>query len=104
MKIGVVGGGISGMTAAYRLAQQGHKIIIYEKSETPGGLATGFKEKNWEWSLEHHYHHIFTSDHHIRKLAKELKSFLSESGAMMPVDRKTGKAVPYSKMKKDKFE
>jgi protoporphyrinogen oxidase len=38
----------------------------------PGGLAVGFKNSAWDWSLEHHYHHIFTSDKDIIALGREL--------------------------------
>ena len=36
MKIAVIGGGISGLSAAYMLAEQ-HDITVYEKADYPGG-------------------------------------------------------------------
>ena len=72
MKIGIVGAGISGLTIGYRLAQQGHDLTIWEANSEPGGLASGFKDDNWDWPLERHYHHLFTSDTAIQNLAKEL--------------------------------
>lgn len=62
MKIAIIGAGFTGLTAAYRLAQQGHKVTVFEKDTKPGGLAIGYQEKNWEWSLEKHYHHWFTNE------------------------------------------
>jgi len=35
--VAVVGGGVSGMTAAWRLAQQGHKVAIFERKLSVGG-------------------------------------------------------------------
>ena len=36
--VGIVGGGILGMTAALRLAQAGVKVTLYERSHDLGGL------------------------------------------------------------------
>jgi sulfide-dependent adenosine diphosphate thiazole synthase len=35
--VAVVGGGVSGMTAAWRLAQRGHKVAIFERKLSIGG-------------------------------------------------------------------
>ena len=40
--VAVVGGGILGMTAAYRLAQQGVPVALYERSTDLGGLVGSF--------------------------------------------------------------
>ena len=39
---------------------------------TVGGLAAGFKEPHWDWSVERFYHHWFTSDKSIFGLLGEL--------------------------------
>src|SRR6266571_113076 len=72
MNIAILGAGFTGLSAAYQLAKQGHKVTIFEKDPQPGGLAVGYKEKGWEWSLEKHYHHWFTNDKFILDLAKEV--------------------------------
>lgn len=72
MKIGIIGAGFTGLAAGYKLLKLGHDVTIFEKDLNPGGLAIGYKEKEWKWSLEHHYHHWFTSDKHIIRLAKEV--------------------------------
>jgi protoporphyrinogen oxidase len=71
MRIGVIGAGFTALSASIKLQEHGHEVTLFEKEKTPGGLAVGFKGKNWEWSLEEHYHHIFTSDTFIRNLAKK---------------------------------
>ena len=41
-KVGIVGGGITGLTCAYRLARAGHDVEVYEKSNEMGGLAGSY--------------------------------------------------------------
>ena len=72
MKIAVIGAGFGGMAAAYDLAKAGHEVTIFEASNTVGGLAAGFKEPHWKWSLEKFYHHWFQSDADMLGLINEL--------------------------------
>lgn len=72
MHIAIIGAGFTGLTAAYELQKANLDITIYEKEAVPGGLAIGFKKDGWDWTLEKHYHHIFTSDTAIRDLAKQI--------------------------------
>jgi protoporphyrinogen oxidase len=72
MKVAVIGAGIGGMAAAYDLARAGHQVTIYEAADYVGGLASGFKEPHWDWSVEKYYHHWFASDRHILGLIAEL--------------------------------
>ncbi|EKD53554.1 MAG: hypothetical protein ACD_61C00018G0002, partial [uncultured bacterium] len=46
--------------------------VIFEANEFCGGLARGFSKENWQWSLEHFYHHIFTNDREISALATKV--------------------------------
>ena len=72
MQIGIIGAGFTGLTAALKLQEHGHDVTIYEQEDVPGGLAMGFKKSAWDWSLEKHYHHIFTSDESILGLSKQI--------------------------------
>ena len=72
MKIAVIGAGAGGLTAAYDLVKLGHDVSVFESEGKPGGLAAGFKEKGWDWSLEKFYHHWFKTDKSILSLIKEL--------------------------------
>ncbi|MEX2013144.1 MAG: FAD-dependent oxidoreductase [Candidatus Levyibacteriota bacterium] len=73
MKIAVIGAGFTGLSIAYQLSKKGHEIYLFEKDKNPGGLAIGFRKKEWKWSLEQHYHHWFTNDKNVLNLAKELE-------------------------------
>ena len=72
MKIAIIGAGYSGMVAAYDLKKAGHDITIFESAEYVGGLASGFKEPHWNWSVEKFYHHWFQSDSEMLGLIREL--------------------------------
>lgn len=72
MKIGIIGAGFTGLAAAKKLADEGVDVTIFERDSKPGGLAMGFKEPGWKWTIEAHYHHWFTGDKHVRRLGKEI--------------------------------
>ncbi len=72
MKIAILGAGYGGMAAAWDLRKAGHDVVIFESEEFPGGLASGFKEPHWDWSVEKFYHHWFQSDSEMLGLIREL--------------------------------
>ena len=72
MKIAILGGGFTGLTAAYYLAKKNHQVTLFEKEKILGGLAAGFKTDNWDWYLERAYHHLFANDYDILNFAKEI--------------------------------
>jgi protoporphyrinogen oxidase len=70
--ISILGAGFGGLSAAYDLIRRGNQVTIYEASDHVGGLAAGFKEPHWDWSVEQYYHHWFASDKYILGLINEL--------------------------------
>ncbi len=70
MRIGIVGGGITGLTAACRLSQAGHQVIVFESREDLGGQAGTFPIEGTR--LERFYHHLFHSDTAALSLIDEL--------------------------------
>ena len=71
-KIAILGGGLTGLTAAYYLSKKNYQITLFEKETVLGGLAAGFKKKDWQWFLERTVHHLFVNDWEIRSLALEV--------------------------------
>lgn len=69
-KIAIVGGGLTGLVAGYRLLQMGHEVTIFEKEKELGGLAGGFEINGT--NLEKTYHHIFRKDKDFIALVEEL--------------------------------
>ncbi len=69
-KVCIIGAGLTGLTAAYRLACEGYSVTVIESNNYAGGMVSTFQmglEK-----IEHIYHHIFTSDNYVTGLAEEL--------------------------------
>lgn len=67
--IGIIGGGIMGVTLAYRLCQQGFNITIYERSDSLGGLTRHFDYDGC--NIDRFYHTILSSDMSMQSLIKE---------------------------------
>jgi protoporphyrinogen oxidase len=72
MKVAIIGAGVGGLCAAYDLVNAGSEVVLYEAADQVGGLASGFRVSNWDWSLEKYYHHWFASDRHVLGLIEEL--------------------------------
>jgi len=70
LNIGIIGTGVTGLTAGYELAKKGHKVTLFEAEDNLGGLVSTLKVG--ELKVEKCYHHIFTSDTEVIELAKEL--------------------------------
>src|SRR5579872_2136218 len=66
----VIGGGFTGLAAAYELSRRGVKAVVVESDQAVGGLAGSF-EVGGEW-LEKFYHHWFKSDIYVLQLIEEL--------------------------------
>jgi len=70
MRVGIIGGGVAGLAAAYELTKQGHFAEVFEQSNFLGGQASTFEVS--EGRLERGYHHLFTSDTDMVGLIEEL--------------------------------
>jgi protoporphyrinogen oxidase len=70
MTVGIIGAGISGMSAALRLAKLGHKVDIYQRESGVGGLIATFDLAGTR--AEHFYHFLCTSDVGYFELCAEL--------------------------------
>ncbi len=72
MRVAIVGGGFTGLAAGLELVRAGHNVVVFEKESKVGGLASNFKPLGWRWGLERYYHHIFSGDQEVIKLAKSV--------------------------------
>jgi protoporphyrinogen oxidase len=66
----IIGGGFTGLVAAYRLAKEGNKVVLLESEQNLGGLAAAFDVGGTK--LDRFYHHWFTNDLDVMDLIKEL--------------------------------
>ncbi len=67
----VLGAGVCGLTAAYRLARQGHLVDVYERWPGLGGQAATLPFADGTF-VERYYHYWYTSDRAIVDLCREL--------------------------------
>ncbi|MBI4282737.1 MAG: NAD(P)/FAD-dependent oxidoreductase [Chloroflexi bacterium] len=70
MKVGIIGAGAAGLTAAFTLGKAGHQATVFEADSFLGGQASTFDVGGGR--LEKGYHHLFTSDTDILDLVSEL--------------------------------
>jgi protoporphyrinogen oxidase len=70
VRIGIIGGGYAGLTAALELQKQGHAVTVLEKYGRWGGQAATLPLLGTY--IEYFYHHLFGSDSHILDLMDEL--------------------------------
>lgn len=70
MNVAILGGGIAGLTAAWRLIQRGDNVTVFEASDRLGGLGAAFEYKGQR--LDKFYHVILDSDSHLLGLIDEM--------------------------------
>lgn len=70
LHVGIIGGGMTGLTAAFYLLRAGHKVTVIESRRQLGGLATYYNFGPFCW--DKFYHCILTSDEPLLHLIKDL--------------------------------
>lgn len=70
MKLGIVGAGATGLTAAFDAVQAGHDVTVLEASDELGGLAGSLEVGGTP--LERFYHHCFRTDRAMIDLIRTL--------------------------------
>jgi protoporphyrinogen oxidase len=71
MKVGILGGGILGVSLGYFLAQKGIEVEIFESAPMLGGLAGPMTLADGT-TVDRFYHAILSSDAHLYQLCTEL--------------------------------
>src|SRR5687767_594530 len=66
----IIGGGITGLGAAYRLGKAGRRVLLLERADSLGGLAGCYVFP--EFSIERYYHHEFFDDAAFFQAVREL--------------------------------
>lgn len=68
--VGIVGGGLLGLSLADRLRTQGHRVTVLEAAPEVGGLAAAWDVGGVRW--DKYYHVILLSDSHTHALLRRL--------------------------------
>src|SRR5687768_17324620 len=71
MHVGIIGGGIAGLIAAYQLSKQGVRVTLFERARRLGGLAGSFEMED-SHEIEKYYHFICKTDEAYFELQREL--------------------------------
>lgn len=66
MKIGIIGAGPAGITAAYRLAKENIEVDVYEASDAVGGMAKTIEL--WNQKVDLGPHRFFSSDPRVNEV------------------------------------
>jgi protoporphyrinogen oxidase len=69
-QVTIVGGGFTGLSAAYELAKNGVSVTVLEAEAEIAGLAAAFDVGGEK--LDRFYHHWFTNDREVMQLIEEL--------------------------------
>ena len=64
--IGIVGAGPAGLTAAYKIAEAGFDVTLFEASDSVGGMAKSFEL--WGQIVDLGPHRFFSNDPRVNKL------------------------------------
>jgi len=70
MRVGIIGGGLSGMAAALRLRERGHQVTLVEGADELGGLARSFERDGRTFPVA--YHHVLATDRRLLQAFDEL--------------------------------
>lgn len=85
-KIAVVGGGPSGLTAAYFLSLMGHKVVIYEENDKLGGMLR-YGIPNYRFPKD--------------RLEEDIKAILSTGNIDVIYNSSVGKDIPIENIHKE---
>jgi protoporphyrinogen oxidase len=69
MKVGIIGGGLTGLVAAHALGDE-HEVELFEKMPYFGGCLSSYQVNDY-W-IEQYYHHCFSDDVHLFSLLEDL--------------------------------
>ena len=69
-RIGIIGGGLTGLTTAYQLAKEDVDATVFEASDRLGGLAAGYELAGYR--MEQAYHFLYKTDEFILAMVEEL--------------------------------
>lgn len=73
MKIAILGGGVTGLTAAYHLLKRGEEVLLIEKENEVGGILRSTKVN--DTLIENYYHHVFPNNKALFEILKELELY-----------------------------
>lgn len=77
-KVGIIGGGLAGVSAAIYLAERGFNVKIFEKESYLGGKVGSWPvsfDNGYSTNVEHGFHAFFRQYYNLRNLLKKIDAF-----------------------------
>ncbi|HVU18633.1 MAG TPA: protoporphyrinogen oxidase [Candidatus Didemnitutus sp.] len=103
--IAVVGGGITGLTAAFRLQERGHAVTVFERGDSVGGAVGSIRENGY--LIEKGPNTLQSGSPEVRRLVRDLgldaqvvvasplaqKRYVVRGGRLLPFPTSPGKFI-----------
>ena len=77
----IIGAGISGLSAAVRLANAGHKVHVHEATQTAGGRCRSYFDTQTNLTIDNGNHLLLSGNHHAVSYARSIGT---EAGLVGP--------------------
>ena len=96
MSVHVIGAGLAGLSAACRLAESGHRIVLFEAAPQAGGRARSYFDKKLECRIDNGNHLLLSGNistlNYLQRIGAR-HSLIGPAGPIFPFrDIKTGEA------------
>ncbi len=86
MKLAIIGGGWAGLSAAYRLYQQGHDVHVFEASHSLGGRARSVRSARMQHPLDNGQHILLGAYTEALALIQEINASGPSGEQAVPAD------------------
>jgi isorenieratene synthase len=84
-KVGIIGGGLAGVSAAIYLSERNFNVTVFERDSFLGGKVGSWSVKfddNYQTTVEHGFHAFFRQYYNLRDLLKKIDAYKN----LIPID------------------
>lgn len=85
MKVHVIGAGLAGLSAACRLTEAGHKVVLFESAGQAGGRARSYFDKQLGCRIDNGNHMLLSGNHFALAYLKRIGAEATLAGPSAPI-------------------